>query len=103
MAEGYTIERFAVRMLVRAVVALLVLGLAAYPVDWAVWRLRMAAGHGMGQVQVSRFTVAELKGGKESYYFDGTAMADCSRSLFPEAGSGACWWMARHPEIIERY
>jgi hypothetical protein len=56
----------------------------------------------MGTAQVSRFVVAPLKGNKEEYYFDGTAMVDCSRSLFPQAGSGACWWVKRHPVVYER-
>jgi hypothetical protein len=103
MAGHYTIEQKVVRALARGGLALLAVALLAYPADWAVWRLRVAAGGGMGQVKVSRFTVAELKGNKETYYFDGTEMSDCSRSLFPEAGSGACWWVARHPEEIVRY
>ncbi len=90
-------------LLTRTAVAVLALVLAAYPLDWAVWRLRVAAGGGMGEATVSHFTVAELKGSKESYYFDGTTQVECSKSLFPEAGSGACWWLARHPQMIERY
>lgn len=85
------------------VVALFVIAFAAYPLDWVVWRVRVATGGGMGQAQVSHFTVAEMKGDKETYYFDGTSAVDCSVSLFPEAGAGACWWLARHPQIIDRY
>jgi len=92
-----------IRVLVRGVMALLVAGLLAYPLDWAVWRIRVAAGGGMGSVDVSHFTVASLKGNKEEYYPDGTTTVDCSKSLFPEAGSGACWWLARHPQVIERF
>jgi hypothetical protein len=89
--------------LMRGAVGLLVVALAAYPLDWAVWRVRVAAGGGMGQATLSHFTVAELKGGKETYYFDGTTQVDCSESLFPEAGGGACWWLVRHPQVIDRY
>jgi len=32
----------------------------------------------------------------------GTATVDCSRSLFPQAGSGACWWLRRNKVIYER-
>jgi hypothetical protein len=92
-----------IRLLTRAGIAILVIAILAYPLDWVVWRGRMAAGSGMGTVQVSRFTVAELKGGKESYYFDGTDTVDCSHSLLPEAGAGACWWLARHAEVLQRY
>jgi hypothetical protein len=92
-----------IRIVTRSVAGVLLLALVAYPLDWVVWRLRVAAGGGMGQAQVSHFTVAALKGNKESYYFDGTSAVDCSESLFPEAGSGACWWLARHPQVIDRY
>jgi hypothetical protein len=90
-------------LLTRMAVGLLALAAAAYPLDWAVWRVRVAAGGGMGQATVTHFTVAELKGSKESYYFDGTTQMECSESLFPEAGAGACWWLARHPQVIDRY
>jgi len=90
-------------LLTRTVLALLAVTLAAYPLDWAVWRLRVAGGGGVGEATVSHFTAAELKGGKETYYFDGTTQVTCSVSLFPEAGGGACWWLARHPQVIERY
>jgi hypothetical protein len=85
------------------VAAVLLLAVVSYPLDWVVWRLRVAAGGGMGQAQVSHFTAAELKGNKESYYYDGTSTVDCSLSLFPEAGAGACWWVTRHPQVVDRY
>jgi hypothetical protein len=56
----------------------------------------------MGKVSVSRIEVAELKNNKEEYYWDGTVDVDCSRSLFPQAGSGACWWLNRHKVIFDR-
>jgi hypothetical protein len=96
-------EARVIHVLVRSVVALLVVAVLAYPVDWAIWELRVLMGGGMGTTQVDRFTVAELKAGKENYFYDGTSTVACSKSLFPEAGSGACWWVARHRQIIERY
>jgi hypothetical protein len=70
--------------------------------DLAVWRLRVAMGGGMGKVMVSRYAVASLKGNKEEYYPDGRAEVDCSRSVFPQAGVGACWWVERHRVMYER-
>ncbi len=70
--------------------------------DLSVWWVRVGMGGGMGKVQVSRFVVAPLKGNKEQYYYDGTTTVDCSRSLFPQAGSGACWWLERHRVVYER-
>ena len=73
-----------------------------YLEDWALWRVRMAKGDGMGKVTVNTILVTPLKGNKEEYDWDGSAEVDCSRSLFPHAGSGACWWLQRHNAIYER-
>jgi hypothetical protein len=86
----------------RALLGLLVLTAVVFFGDWAIWRARVAMGGGMGTVTVSREVVAPLKGGREEYYYDGTSQVDCSRSLFPQAGSGACWWLARHKMVFER-
>jgi hypothetical protein len=56
----------------------------------------------MGKVTVNTILVTPLKGNKEEYDWDGTTDADCSRSIFPQAGSGACWWLQRHNAIYER-
>jgi len=103
MAKRYITEQFVLRMLARGVAGMVVPALLAYPLDWTVWRLRVAAGGGMGKVEVNHFVVAELKGNKEEYYSDGIVTVDCSRSLFPEAGSGPCWWVVRHREVFDRY
>ena len=85
-------------------VAVGVLGALAvlYVGDWAVWRTRVAMGSGMGRVSVGDVIVTPLKGNKEEYDWGGTTTLDCSRSLFPQAGSGACWWLRQHPVIYER-
>ena len=103
MPAEFVIEKFALRLLVRALLGALLLAAIAYPVDWAVWRLRIARGGGLEAVQGDLFTVAELKGGKEEYYPNGTAMMPCSRSLYPQGGNTPCWWMQRHHELIQRY
>jgi hypothetical protein len=90
------------RIFGRAVLGLVVGMALVYLGDWALWRVRVGMGGGMGKVVVSRFVVATLKGNKEEYYADGTAEVDCSRSLFPQAGSGACWWVVRHRVVFER-
>jgi hypothetical protein len=86
------------KVLVSLIVALAVLFLG----DLAIWRARVAMGGGMGTVNVSRIQVASLKGNKEEYYWDGTTDVDCSKSLFPQAGAGACWWVVRHAVQFER-
>ena len=90
------------RLLLRIAVGLVALAVAIYLGDWAVWKVKVAHGNGTGSLTVSRFVVAPLKGGKEEYYFDGSADVVCSRSLFPQGGSEACWWLQRNPVIYDR-
>lgn len=90
------------RLAGRVLLGLLVAAAAIYVGDWVVWRVRVGVGRGMGKVAVSRIEVASMKGNKEEYYWDGTTDVDCSRSLFPQAGAGACWWLIRHKVVFER-
>jgi hypothetical protein len=101
-ADGFVIEKWIASMLVRCLLALLVIAAVAYPVDWAVWRSRVAGG-GMEQIEVRTFVVGELKGGKEDYYPQGSSMMPCSKTLYPQGGNMACWWLERHREQIQRY
>ncbi len=90
------------RLMARAALALLVAAAVVYMADFAVWRVRVARGGGMGTVTVTKIVVAPLKGNKEEYYPDGTADVACSKSLFEQAGSGACWWLERNRQVEER-
>lgn len=90
------------RILLRTIVGLLVAVIVAYPVDWAVWKVRVAHGTGMGKVQVIQVLAERMKGNKEAYYLDGVDMVDCSRSLFPHGGNAACWWVQQHRQVVER-
>lgn len=90
------------RTLTRLVLAL-VLGLpATYVVDWIVWEIQGLRGKGMGTAHVGELIVTPLKGNKEEYDWGGTVDVDCSRSLFPHAGEGACWWLNHRKVIYER-
>ncbi len=90
------------RMLGRAVVGLMGALAMLYVSDWAVWRARMAMGGGMGTVEVGVLIETPLKGEKEEYDWAGDQTVDCSRSIFPQAGSGACWWLARKKTLEEK-
>ena len=90
------------RWLQRTVVGLLAALAVLYVGDWAVWRTRVAMGGGMGKVTVSTMTALDMKDGKEEYFWDGSADVDCSRSIFPQAGGGACWWLQRHTIVYEQ-
>ena len=103
MQEASAREVRIIQAAIRLLGALVAAAVLLYPADWAVWRIRVALGGGMGTVHVAHFTVAELKGNKEEYYPEGTAVVECSRSLFPQGGQQACWWLERHATAIERY
>jgi hypothetical protein len=96
-------ERRIIRWIVRSLITLFAAALLIYPADWLAWEAQRMFGGGLGTVEVSHVTVAELKGNKEEYYPDATNTVACSRSLFPQGGNSACWWLRRHPQIVDRY
>jgi hypothetical protein len=90
------------RILGRTLVGLFAALATLYAGDWAVWRTRVASGGGMGTVNVGTLIETPLKGNKTEYDWGGYADVDCSKSLFPQSGSGACWWLERHKIIYEK-
>jgi hypothetical protein len=91
-----------VRLVTNATIFLLAAVMLLYIGDWAVWRARVARGGGMGSVEVGLLQVASMKGNKEEYFPDGTEVVQCSKSLFPQSGAGACWWVEQHRTVFER-
>jgi hypothetical protein len=84
--------------------ALVALAAAIWAGDAILWRLH---GHPTSQVEVMRFVVAPLKGGKEEYYPDTDDTVPCPQSLLPQTipGQGTanpCWWLQRHKVVFER-
>jgi hypothetical protein len=77
------------------VMSLVLLGIL-YAGDWMVLRFRIARGTAYGSVNVDQFLSSALKGNKTEYDFVGTVPKPCSRSLFPQQGNPACWWLERH-------
>jgi hypothetical protein len=90
------------RWLGRIVIGLVAALAVAYVGDWAVWRARVAMGGGMGKVTVADMTSVTLKDNKEEYFYNGSTDVDCSQSIFPQAGGGACWWLNRHKIVFEK-
>ena len=90
------------KLLARVAVGLLSALAVLYVADWVVWRTRVAMGGGMGSISVGEVIVTPLKGNKEEYDWGGAVNVDCSKSIFPQAGGGACWWLRRHPVRYER-
>lgn len=81
------------KWLLRAMLLLAVLALAAYAVDWSVYRLR---GSPHSSVVVSRFLAVPLKGQKTEYDYLGAADVSCAVALFSQDSSAPCWYLQRH-------
>jgi len=77
------------------IVALVLFGML-YVGDWLVLRFRVARGRAFGTVEVHQFLATSLKGNKTEYDLVGTFQEACSRSIFPQQGKPACWWLERH-------
>ncbi len=91
------------RPLRRVLAVLLGASLLAYPADWLLWRVRSLFGAGMGSVVVSESLAATLKGNHFEVYTPTVGTVACSRSLLPQAGAGACWWLQRHSDQVTQY
>ena len=85
-------ERRLAQLLAGIIVALGML----YAGDWVVLRFRIAHGTAYGVVQVNQLLATPLKGNKMEYDLIGTVPQTCSRSIFPQKGNPACWWLQRH-------
>jgi hypothetical protein len=90
------------RTLGRILVGLILILPVTYAGDWLIWRVRLAQGSGMGTAHVGQLIITPLKNNKEEYDWAGEVDVDCSRSLFPHAGEGACWWLVRQKVVYER-
>lgn len=77
------------------ILAVLLLGVL-YAGDWVVVQLRVKHGTAYGVVEVNQFLATPLKGNKVEYDLVGTVQETCSRSIFPQKGHPACWWLERH-------
>jgi hypothetical protein len=75
---------------------LIVMVVLLYVGDWVVMRIRIAHGTAYGAVEVNQFLATPLKGNKVEYDLMGTVQKTCSRSIFPQKGNPACWWLERH-------
>jgi hypothetical protein len=82
--------------LMRVVVGLAALSALVYLGDWLAIKVRVSHGTAYGSVMVNQFLATPLKGNKVEYDLMGTAQQTCSRSIFPQQGYEACWWLERH-------
>jgi hypothetical protein len=87
-----------IRAIGRWIFALAVLfaavSLAAFVLDWVVYKLR---GSPQSTVAVSQFMQVGLKGAKTEYDYLGTQNVPCAVALFPHDGKDPCWNLRRNP------
>ena len=82
------------RWILRVMVAFAAVSLAAFAVDWTVYKLR---GSPHSSVAVNQYMTVPLKGGNTEYDFLGTANVPCAVALFPHGGQDPCWHLRRNP------
>lgn len=90
----HSLRRLAVILILSVAGALLI----AYAVDYGVFRSRVAANKGFGQVTVTSYDAVQQKSGKTVFLFNPPQQQTCVNSLFPRAGYLPCWYLQRHTE-----
>lgn len=81
------------RWILRVLLVVVGLGIVVYVGDWMVFQVRKGP---VGVVEVNQLLATPLKGNKVEYDFMGVVPVTCSRSIFPQKGNPACWWVERH-------
>ncbi|MGO9325141.1 MAG: hypothetical protein ACLP07_11320 [Terracidiphilus sp.] len=87
------------RWLLRIVVAIAAISLAAFAIDWTVYKLR---GSPDSTVAVNQYMSVPLKGQATEYDFLGTVNVSCAVALFPQGGQNPCWYLRRHTDQWEK-
>lgn len=79
--------------------AVLGMALLAYVVDFAVYRIRVAANRNpYGSVVVTNYYAILQKNGKTQFIFEPPQPENCVNALFPHGGLRPCWYLSRNPE-----
>jgi hypothetical protein len=86
------------RWLMRVLLAVAIVSLAAYAIDFMVYKLRESPH---STVAVSQYMSIPLKGQKTEYDFLGSASVPCAVALFPHGGQDPCWHLRRNPDQWE--
>ncbi len=84
------------RFLKTGVLGLLAAVLLLYVGDVTAFAVKKRDGTAYGSIVVNQFLTTPLKGQKEEYDAVGSEDVTCSRTIFPQPGTPACWWLARH-------
>ena len=75
---------------------LLAATLTLYLGDLAAFAVKKHRGTAYSSITVNQFLTTPLKGQKQEFDLIGPADVTCSRTIFPQPGMAACWWLARH-------
>jgi hypothetical protein len=92
------IRHFLKRLVGVVLLALAGVALLAYGVDYVVFRYRVGANRGFGQVTITSYDAVPQKNGKTEFIFNDPQVETCVNSLFPRAGYLPCWYLQRHSE-----
>jgi hypothetical protein len=93
------LKRFLIRLILWGLCGTLGAALAAYAVDYAVFRYRWSGNRQpFGEVTVSSYDAVQQKNGKTEYIFNPPEQQTCVHALFPHAGFVPCWYLQRHTE-----
>jgi hypothetical protein len=89
------------RKFVVAILSIVGLAALAFGLDYAVFRIRVAAGwNAYGSVTVDHYYAVAQKNGKTSFIFDPPGPRTCVNASFPHAGYLPCWYLSSHPEQV---
>jgi hypothetical protein len=81
------------------ITSILILTLAAYAADYAIFRYRLSTNRQpYGQFTVSSYDAVQQKNGKTEFIFNPPEPQTCVHALFPHAGFVPCWYLQRHTE-----
>ena len=87
------------RALLATVLTVVGVAALAFGLDYAVFRLRVAANwNPYGSVTVDHYYAVLQKSGKTEFIFDPPGPQTCVHALFPHEGWLPCWYLSRHPE-----
>lgn len=89
------------RIFVATVLITVAAAALAFGLDYALFRIRVAANwSAYGSVTVHHYTAVLQKNGKTTFTFDPPQPWTCVHALFPHAGSLPCWYLSRHTEQV---
>lgn len=87
------------RIFLATLLAILGAAVLAYGLDYAIFRVRVAANrNAYGSVTVNHYYAILQKNGKTQLIFDPPQSETCVHALFPHDGSQPCWYLTRHPD-----